>query len=65
MTLARIRKESQVYSAEEKKALAALSQEEKHLKEHKLIADLRALATETQQKTLEKLQDIGPPRPKE
>lgn len=50
MTLARLRKEAEVYSVEEKRALEALQQEERHLKEHRMLADLRALAAEAQQK---------------
>ena len=41
MTAIRIRKENQVYSAEEKQALSQLNFEENQIKEKKLLADLR------------------------
>ena len=41
MNAIRIRKENQVYSAEEKRALAMLNFEEKEHKEKKLMADFR------------------------
>lgn len=41
MNAVRIRKENQIYSAEEKLALVQLNFEEKQLKEKKLLADLR------------------------
>ena len=43
MNAVRIRKESQVYSAEEKRALALLNYEEKQQKEAKIIADLKVM----------------------
>ena len=39
----RIRKENQVYSAEEKAALAMINYEEKALREQKVMADLKKL----------------------
>lgn len=50
MTLARLRKEAEVYSVEEKRRLEALEQEEKHLKESRMLAEMRALAAEAQRK---------------
>jgi len=41
MNAIRIRKENQVYSAEEKRALSLLNMEEKENKEKKLLADFR------------------------
>ena len=41
MNAIRIRKENQVYSAEEKRALSQLNHEEKEAKEKKLLADFR------------------------
>lgn len=41
MNAIRIRKENQVYSAEEKRALALLNVEEKDAKEKKLMSDFR------------------------
>ena len=43
MNAIRIRKENQVYSAEEKRALAMLNIEEQRNKEQKLLADMRKL----------------------
>lgn len=41
MNAVRLRKENQVYSAEEKRALALISLEEKQQRENKVIADFR------------------------
>jgi len=46
MNAIRIRKESQIYSAEEKRILEKLNYEEKAKRENKIIADLRQLASE-------------------
>ena len=43
MNAVRIRKENQVYSAEEKRALAAISLEERQQRENQIVGDLRAL----------------------
>lgn len=43
MNAVRIRKENQVYSAEEKRALAMITMEEKQQKEHKAIAEFRQM----------------------
>lgn len=43
MNAVRMRKEAQVYSAEEKAALAALNKEERAAKEKKVLDDMRAL----------------------
>ena len=43
MNAIRIRKENQVYSAEETRALALLNFEERQAKEKKIMADLRKL----------------------
>lgn len=43
MNAVRIRKENQVYSAEEKRALAMITFEEKQQKENKVIGDFRAM----------------------
>lgn len=49
MTAVRIRKENQVYSAEEKRALSLLNFEEKANKEKKLMADFRRYLLDKQQ----------------
>lgn len=41
MTAVRIRKENQVYSAEEAKAMAQFNYEEKALRENKILAEFR------------------------
>jgi hypothetical protein len=41
MNAVRIRKENQVYSAEEKRALAVLSLEERQQKDNKIVAEFR------------------------
>jgi hypothetical protein len=46
MNAVRIRKESQVYSAEEKRMLEQVNQQEKVARENKIIADLREMAEE-------------------
>jgi hypothetical protein len=46
MNAVRLRKENQVYSAEEKRALAMITFEEKQQKENKIVADFRAVLTE-------------------
>ncbi|KAK8934661.1 hypothetical protein KSP39_PZI014758 [Platanthera zijinensis] len=43
MNAIRIRKENQVYSAEDKRALAMFNYEEKSIREHKVMADLQRL----------------------
>ena len=43
MNAIRIRKENQVYSAEEKKALAMINYEEKAKREQKVLTDLKKL----------------------
>lgn len=43
MNAVRMRKEAQVYSAEEKAALAALNKEERMAKEQRVLDDMRAL----------------------
>lgn len=43
MNAVRIRKENQVYSAEEKRALAVITFEEKQQKENKIVSDFRAM----------------------
>jgi hypothetical protein len=48
MNAVRIRKENQVYSAEEKRALSLLNYEEKSAKETKLMADFRKYLQEKQ-----------------
>ena len=47
MNAIRIRKENQVYSAEEKAALAMINYEEKALREQKVMADLKKLVEKT------------------
>jgi hypothetical protein len=42
MNAVRLRKENQVYSAEEKRALALITFEEKQQRENKIIGDFRA-----------------------
>ena len=54
MNAVRMRKEAQVYSAEEKAALAALNKEERLAKEQRVLDDMRALVAqqlETNQKS--------------
>jgi len=46
MNAVRMRKESQIYSAEEKRILEKLNYEEKAKRENKIIADLREMAAE-------------------
>jgi hypothetical protein len=46
MNAVRIRKENQVYSAEEKRALAMITFEEKQQKENQVIGDFRAMLTQ-------------------
>ncbi len=43
MNAVRLRKENQVYSAEEKRALAMITFEEKQQKEKKIVGDFRAM----------------------
>jgi hypothetical protein len=47
MNAIRIRKENQVYSAEDKRALAMFNYEEKSKREHKVMADLQRLVQRT------------------
>ncbi|KAF8401706.1 hypothetical protein HHK36_012652 [Tetracentron sinense] len=54
MNAIRIRKENQVYSAEDKRALAMFNYEEKSIREHKVVADLQRLV----QRHIG--QDVGP-----
>ena len=49
MNAIRIRKENQVYSAEEKRALAMLNYEEKAGKEKKLLAEFRRYLQDKQE----------------
>jgi len=53
MNAIRIRKENQIYSAEEKRALSLLNFEEKAQKEKKLMADLRRYVNEKNEKNSE------------
>lgn len=46
MNAVRIRKESQIYSAEEKRMLATVNLQEKAARENKIVADLREIAAE-------------------
>lgn len=50
MNAVRIRKENQVYSAEERRALAAISLEERQARESRVVGDLRALLHQRLQK---------------
>ena len=43
MNAVRIRKENQIYSAEEKRALAMFNYEEKQKRENQILADFRTL----------------------
>lgn len=45
MNAIRLRKENQVYSAEEKRALALITFEEKQQKENKIVGDFRSMLT--------------------
>ncbi len=47
MNAIRIRKENQVYSAEEKRALALFNYEEKAKRENKILADFREMIAHT------------------
>jgi hypothetical protein len=51
MNAVRIRKENQVYSAEEKRALAMITFEEKQQKENKVIGDFRTMLTQRHMKS--------------
>ena len=46
MNAVRIRKENQVYSAEEKRALAIITFEEKQQKENKVVSDFRQMLSQ-------------------
>jgi hypothetical protein len=46
MNAIRVRKENQVYSAEEKAALAMINHEEKQAREEKVMSDLKKLVEE-------------------
>jgi hypothetical protein len=48
MNAVRIRKENQIYSAEEQRALALLTLEERQQKEANLLQDFRAMLTANQ-----------------
>lgn len=50
MNAVRIRKENQIYSAEEQRALALISLEEKQQKEAALLNDFRTMLKEKQAK---------------
>ncbi|KAK2959348.1 putative NKAP family protein [Blattamonas nauphoetae] len=56
MNAVRIRKESQVYSAEEKKALAQFEAEQKQIKEQKLIQTFREQIMERKKEAFDRLQ---------
>jgi len=56
MNAIRIRKENQVYSAEEKRALSMLNFEEKAAKEKKLMADLRKYLHDKEQEVVENIE---------
>ena len=45
MNAVRLRKENQVYSAEEKRALAIITFEEKQQKDNKIVGDFRSMLT--------------------
>ncbi len=45
MNAVRLRKENQVYSAEEKRALALITFEEKQQKDNKIVGDFRSMLT--------------------
>ena len=47
MNAIRIRKENQIYSAEEKAALAMFNFEENRKKEHKILRDMQRLVSRT------------------
>jgi hypothetical protein len=59
MNAVRLRKENQVYSAEEQRALAMFSFEEKANREQQLIMDLRDMIQNTQEKLEDKFVDGG------
>lgn len=46
MEAVRLRKENQIYSAEEKRALAMFSKEERQKRENKILGEFRELVTE-------------------
>lgn len=46
MNAVRLRKENQVYSAEEKRALAIITFEEKQQKENKIVSDFRQMLSQ-------------------
>ncbi len=46
MNAVRLRKENQIYSAEEKRALAIITFEEKQQKENKIISDFRKMLSQ-------------------
>ena len=46
MNAVRLRKENQVYSAEEKRALAIITFEEKQQKDNKIVSDFRQMLTQ-------------------
>ena len=54
MNAVRIRKENQVYSAEEQRALALITLEEKQQKEATLLNDFRTMLKEKQDKMIKK-----------
>ena len=53
MNAVRIRKENQIYSAEEQRALALITMEEKQQKEAALVQDFRSILKEKQAKIKE------------
>jgi hypothetical protein len=54
MNAVRIRKENQVYSAEEKRALAMITFEEKQQKENKVIGDFREMLSQRRSQAAKK-----------
>jgi hypothetical protein len=46
MNAVRLRKENQIYSAEEKRALALITFEEKQQKENKIVGDFRSMLSQ-------------------
>lgn len=51
MNAVRLRKENQIYSAEEKRALALITFEEKQQKENKVIGEFRAMLSQRKDKS--------------
>lgn len=60
MNAIRIRKENQIISAEERRALAQFNMEERAKRENKIVADFREMITKrTQQGTLRRVRSQG------